>query len=270
MASGSVGLNITATVLGAPNQPGAAGPGAPGAAVPPYMPPSPSGGSPPGAAVGGGGGGGAGAAAGLAGPEMLALTVVIVAAEMAIDALVDTAKALDGVFNDVAKTAKNYNAEVAVATAMADVRSMLTDLEQANQLGPSLAGYVDARAEMAQSLKRIETELLEVLLPIAEQVVRLLTGMLEALRQMVDVPAMAKQLLDFINNTPLFQGLLVGALGFLFNPLIALLKKIAANTAPPVTPQWFKDYEDFINPNSPQNQAPMGNPAFAPPPIGKP
>lgn len=266
MASGSVGLNITATVLGAPNQPGAAGPGAPGAAVPPYMPPSPSGGSPPGAAVGGGGGGGAGAAVGLAGPEMLAFTVVLVAAEMAIDALVDTAKALDGVFYDLAQTGRKYNIEVAAATSIADVRNTLGELEQANQLGAGLAGYVDARSDMAQTLRRIETDLLKPLLPIATGIVRILDGILQGLRQAINVKSILDELSKWLTNPGIVA---------LFNPLLAawlipiqnFLKQLVKNTAPkPAAAAFLKPIEDFLDPNK-QANAP-GIPGV--PPIGKP
>ena len=259
MASAGVSLYIQANVVGSPMS-GTAYPGSSGT---PYVPNNNAG-------QGGQASGGNFAALAAGGPELLALTVIVAAAEAAFDALVDTVHQLDDTFNDMAKTASRYNADAAVATSLADVRALFAEMEQANRLGPELAGYVDARARLAETVKKIETDLAEVLIPIAEQVVRFLDGILKGMREAFNFQDIASTILAAINGNPAIQGFLQGWFGMFFQPLIALLQQIANNTAPQAQPAFMQAYDALINPASAWNQMPMGMPQFAPPQLGKP
>lgn len=279
---------------GSPTPPGPGGgsssPSLPSTPIPPKPPgPSPGAGAGASSATGAGGsasaaggaastaggtaagGGGAAAAAGGAAAILGPLAIAGGAVIAAFTGTVIAAKAVDDALTDIARTARKYNPEVAVATAMANVQAMFADMEQANRLGPELASYVTERAEIATILKKIETDIAEDILPLAIDLARgvsaILTWMKEVYKQFIS------PVIQWFNKQGGWNQALILNMFGLPGQLAAILKAanlIAGNTAPK-TPgaAFFKDYEKFIDPLQQASPlVPQGAPGI--PPIGKP
>jgi hypothetical protein len=60
-----------------------------------------------------------------------------------------------------------YNPQLALAEAMADVRQTLGDLRRAQRAGPALAQYVTARAELQQKIEDMKVRFMTRLVPLA-------------------------------------------------------------------------------------------------------
>lgn len=75
-------------------------------------------------------------------------------------------------FVDRAREISQYNGQLAGATAMADVRRLMADIKEANEVGPEMARLVDSQA-------RFEVALRDLLLPIKEVIVGVLANALE-------------------------------------------------------------------------------------------
>jgi hypothetical protein len=71
-----------------------------------------------------------------------------------------------------------YNPQLAVAEAMGEVRQVMGDLRRAQEVGPQLARYVNARADFQQKFADIQTRLLEQILPAVTGGVKVLEKML--------------------------------------------------------------------------------------------
>lgn len=192
-------------------------------------------------------------------------TAAIMVASQALSAMTSAVVVVDAALTDMAKTARKYSPNVAVATALANVANTLANLEQAQKIGPQLAGYVEARSEFSITLKEIETLLARDILPLATDMVRGLTGILTFGRDIYDKVSTAVN--NWLGNLPpLAQNLLLNAL----SPTMGILKLIAQNTKPKSpAPAYFQMYQNWIN-NPPQNPIAPPGVAPAPPVVGKP
>jgi len=77
------------------------------------------------------------------------------------------------------KELSGFSGDLAAANATADVRSLMSDIAEAQRLGPDLARLTDAQS-------RIENDIRELLLPIKEAVVKVLANLLEMVADGVD------------------------------------------------------------------------------------
>lgn len=192
-------------------------------------------------------------------------TAALAVATQALSAMTSVVVAVDSALTDMAKTAKRYSPNVAVATSLANVANTLANLEQAQKIGPQLAGYVEARSEFSVTLKQIETLLAQDILPLATDMVRGVTGLLSFFKDLYESVSSAVN--NWLSGLPvLAQNLMLNAL----SPTVALLRLIAQNTKPKsAAPQYFQMYQNWVN-NPPQNPIAPPGVAPTPPPVGKP
>ena len=76
--------------------------------------------------------------------------------------------ALAGLMQAVDSTAKHYaefNASVAMASAQADVRQTMRDIDRGRLIGSNLGNYVTAKSKLENDVEDIKAQLLNVLLP---------------------------------------------------------------------------------------------------------
>lgn len=184
-----------------------------------------------GAAAGGAAGGMGGAAAGftagapLGPPGMLVGALVgYLAGEQAADilgkafkALADTVTDVDRALLQMSKDAAKYNAEVAQAQAVANLRDLVGQLQRAERLGPQLAEYTDARSQLAQDFHDAMTD-------IAEPVTELMTLGVELLRDGMDgilvITRLIKEITEWF-HTDLGRGVIDGVASS--NQILAVL-----------------------------------------------
>lgn len=132
-----------------------------------------------GAAVAGGesAAGAAAAAGGLAtaaGAAAAALAPVAVAAV----AVAIGMKAIDSVVSPLVQKYGEYNAQIARAQAMAEVRQTYGDIRRANENAPELAQYVELQSRMEQSFEDVKVALISRLLPIANSIMEIVTALM--------------------------------------------------------------------------------------------
>jgi hypothetical protein len=72
---------------------------------------------------------------------------------------------LVGALDKTAKRYEEFSPELAVSSAMAEVRQTFGDLRRAQQVGPGLARFVDAQSRLQQRVEDLKADLLEKLLP---------------------------------------------------------------------------------------------------------
>lgn len=113
----------------------------------------------------------AGTAAGALGP------IGIVAAGVAAGML-----ALDRAVKPLIETYGQYNVQLAQASAQADVRTTLADVRRADQIGPNISRYVDARSRLENSFQDVVTRLLDAVLPIAENILNFMALIFDILK----------------------------------------------------------------------------------------
>jgi len=103
------------------------------------------------------------------------------------------------------------NAPLAQADAMAEVRSLMADLHEADTLGPDIARMIDAQSQISMELR-------EFFLPIKEWLAETLAGWMESLVETVrdirafleGIEAAVKDLPDFLADMSPFSGVTVG------------------------------------------------------------
>jgi hypothetical protein len=104
--------------------------------------------------------------------EVRAATAVVTTFTDVVDAFVERGKQL-----------QEFSGELTTANVQADIRSMMADIKEAQELGDSLAQLTDAQS-------RASNEIRELLLPIKKVVTEVLAGMLQTIVDViVDVKA---------------------------------------------------------------------------------
>jgi hypothetical protein len=151
--AGAVGSGAAAPAGGGPAGPGGPiGPAGAGAAATPA--------------------GGAGGAAGAAGAVMTTFAesfgsvgLVATAVAVSLGAVAVSGWALARMFNEQAHQYEQFSAPLAQATALADVRQTLGDVRRAQEVGPSLARFVEAQSKLEQTVQDVGADIVRELGP---------------------------------------------------------------------------------------------------------
>lgn len=96
-------------------------------------------------------------------------------------ALTGMASAAKGVYDGLQRTADRlapFSAQLTVAQVQADIRQLMTDMRKAQQLGPELAKFVEQSSKAREKYDDAVTRLQLKLLPIATELIEILTGIL--------------------------------------------------------------------------------------------
>ncbi|MBX9682130.1 MAG: hypothetical protein K2X38_25510 [Gemmataceae bacterium] len=168
--------------------------------------------------------------AGTASTAMSALGPVGTAAAVAavgITAMTAAALEFDSAVTSRAEKYAAYSPQLAMAQAQIDVQRMMADMRRAQEYGPQLAQYLQARADLEQKWEEAKVQFMMKMLPLAELIVKMLGGV-------------------------------VDAVGFLTDPLGSIekwTKATAQNTSPAVvldeTTPWSTVMGAFYNPTGP-------------------
>lgn len=187
----------------------------------------------------------------LPGIDLLPLTAVIYATELAFDFMVDTVKELDRAFLDMARDAKKYNAVVAQASAFANVRGLFAQINQANRLQDLLADYVTERSVLSEQIKEIETSLAEGILPVANDVLTAINALLKVANEGL---GMGEALKGFASGAG--KGSLAGFMAMLekMTEFLGGINKNTKKEKKDLFAEFEDQYEQVINPNSQLNQ----------------
>ena len=191
-------------------------------------------------------GGGISQAASVASTAMSGLAVAGYALKLEFDILVGAARAVDDALTSIAQTARYYQSEVAAATALADVRSMIADIQQAQTLGPGLAQYVTARSELAASVKGLETTLVTDILPLAIDMAQYLNDAVKGFSNLYEAVSEGTGVKTWL---PIVLGSWLKT-NNPFGQVLTVLSLIASNTDPDKKddkPSPTKDLENFAN-----------------------
>lgn len=191
-------------------------------------------------------GGGVSQAASVASTAMGGLAAAGYALKLEFDILVGAARAVDDALTSIAQTARYYQSEVAAATALADVRSMIADIQQAQTLGPGLAQYVTARSELAASVKGLETTLVTDILPLAVDMTQYLNDAVKGFSNLYEAVSEGTGVKTWL---PIVLGSWLKT-NNPFGQVLTVLSLIASNTDPDKKddkPSPTKDLENFAN-----------------------
>lgn len=191
-------------------------------------------------------GGGVSQAASVASTAMGGLAAAGYALKLEFDILVGAARAVDDALTSIAQTARYYQSEVAAATALADVRSMIADIQQAQTLGPGLAQYVTARSELAASVKGLETTLVTDILPLAIDMAQYLNDAVKGFSNLYEAVSEGTGVKTWL---PIVLGSWLKT-NNPFGQVLTVLSLIASNTDPDKKddkPSPTKDLENFAN-----------------------
>lgn len=191
-------------------------------------------------------GGGVSQAASVASTAMGGLAAVGYALKLEFDMLVGAARAVDDALTSIAQTARYYQSEVAAATALADVRSMISDIQQAQTLGPGLAQYVTARSELAASVKGLETTLVADILPLAIDMTQYLNDAVKGFSNLYEAVSEGTGVKTWL---PIVLGSWLKT-NNPFGQVLTVLSLIASNTDPDKKDDKqspTKDLENFAN-----------------------
>ncbi len=96
----------------------------------------------------------------------------------------ESAKAMSAFMQAVDQTAKHYeqyNAQIAMAAAQAEVRQTVRDIARGRVLGSSMGQYVTAKSKLENDIEDIKAELLDALLPTVTTVLETLKTIVELL-----------------------------------------------------------------------------------------
>lgn len=116
-------------------------------------------------------------------PMLLAFTVALEALTTAFQLAVETVTRLDQELTQMARTLQDYNGDVALATAIADINDTLAEFERGDRIGRELSAYVVERSEMSVEMKRLTTAVYELILPTMERGVQGITDILTSINQ---------------------------------------------------------------------------------------
>ncbi|WP_439621813.1 hypothetical protein [Gemmata sp.] len=184
------------------------------------------------------------AAAGLSklGPYGAAAAAGLKVLEAGVSAVGDTMNAFVARGRELA----GYNSSLAGATAGADVRTLMADVREANDLGPQLAQLIETQSKMEASLR-------ELLLPIKEFLIDVLNGMMRTLLEM------GVGVLEGINKLTFGQ----------LESVVKLLERIRAilddkSPGGDMLADLLKQADKFISPELPAGARGRPNPAASP------
>lgn len=176
------------------------------------------------------------------------LRAALVAATVSIEVLTSTVQALDDSFQEMAERGGEYNADIAGANAVADLRLTLAEMRRANELSEELAGYMDERSQLSVDIKDAVTELARVGLPIAKEVVKDLRPLVRGVEKLLGLASLTElnsRKTAFILET-MSAALLPGVSG-----AVNFLKSIDANIADKERTSlggFANELRDFLNP----------------------
>lgn len=154
-----------------------------------------------GTVIGAGGGAGIGAATGAAagapgGPPGMAIGAAIgaiagqVGAEyltQALQSLIDTVKLLDNSMMQMAKDAAEYSPDVALAESVAEIEDMFAQIRRADELGPELSQFVEARSELTVDIQNLITDIAPIFIEFMTVVLKSLDVIITLIRAFVDI-----------------------------------------------------------------------------------
>lgn len=179
--------------------------------------------------------------------------------------------AIDGI-NDTADRFSRFSPDLAVTDANIRVERILRDIENAQRLGPQLAGFRQRQEEVRQRAEDLLLDILPQLIPLAERGLDYAETMVAMMESVNDRVGAATEFLDRFNvnlfgtnySGSQFAGL---ALGGPLVGMLELLTRIRENTEQ-ATPQ-TSNQADFLvdlfrDVNMPNNPAAMDNPANGP------
>lgn len=94
------------------------------------------------------------------------------------------------------KQLQDFSPQLTASNAMADVRSTMSDIKEANELGDSLAHLTDASSKLAADVR-------ELLLPIKNWIIETLAGLLDFIRDLIrDGVTVIKEINAVVENIP--------------------------------------------------------------------
>jgi hypothetical protein len=102
--------------------------------------------------------------------------------------------------NQLADTYGQYNAQIALAQAQAQVRGTLGDIRRADESAPNFARYIEAQSHLEQEWKDVETNLLNALLPLATTAVDSLTILLAIVKPITEGLAFLSKTADELSG----------------------------------------------------------------------
>jgi hypothetical protein len=91
-----------------------------------------------------------------------------------------------------------YNPQIAIAEAMGEVRQVMGDLRRAQQVAPEMSRFLEARADLEQTLEDIKANLLTEIVPMATAMLRILNALAPVGEAAIKIVA---------NTSPLFKTL---------------------------------------------------------------
>lgn len=106
--------------------------------------------------------------------------------------------ALDRVIQPLIQNYADYNPQVAMAQAMAEVRTTFGDMRRAQESGPQLASYIKAQTELQQKWEDVKVGLLTKLMPIAEAIMELISTLLPIVQTGLQPVAVVAELIGKI------------------------------------------------------------------------
>lgn len=190
------------------------------------------------AGAGGAGGAGLGAALGMAGgpPGMIlgAIAAQVGGEQLtkAMNDLIDTVKLLDQSMMQMAKDATEFNPQVALAEAQAEIADMFSQMRRAKALGPDLSEFIEARSDFMVDLQDLITE-------IAPIFIDFMTGVLKALDYLVATMKAIVEIVKEFWNSPL--GVFLREIGSTsMNGASVLIQGFIDNLFMGKTPPWIE------------------------------
>ncbi len=93
-----------------------------------------------------------------------------------------------------------YNPEIALAQAQAEVRQMMGDIRRAQEAGPNLVRYIQQRSDMQQKFEDAKIRMMNTLMPVALNLMEILTNLMPAVELAVKEIGSALSFLGDINK----------------------------------------------------------------------
>lgn len=115
------------------------------------------------------------------------VAVGALAAAAALKAMADVIKKLDAGILETVERLKTLSPDLARATATAELRRTMTDLELGQKYGGGMSQYYDARSRMSNEMVKIKTEVLAAFAQAAEPAVKVLVGVVDRVEDGVRV-----------------------------------------------------------------------------------
>jgi len=192
--------------------------------------------------------------AGIFGAVVSPLRATLVVAVVAIETLTEAVQALDGSFQEMAERGGEYDAGIAQANAVADLRLTLAEMRRANVLSEELSEYMDERSNLGVEIQDAITELSRAVIPAATEVAKELRPLARGVGKLFRLFNDSGATLSSINTT---LGKLAASAAF--NPVIAanvaamvtLLQLIDDHVKDPPKDDFSNftsDLRDFLNP----------------------